>query len=177
MLARSCEERNLTVISSSVCLSHYPHWLWLSFHIYRQAIEFLYNVQHDCPQAKCVASGKQPLMQERTESGILEDYIEHQPIDRFVINTHAFHNAHLLRATLPRSLVAPIPLHHNREAKHHEIAGSLRIMQESKRKATKARSEQKKQALKDNGEMTSGPNKRPRVEYEMGQQGLDQSGI
>ena len=116
-------------------------------------------------------------MQECIESGILEDYIEHQPIDRFVINTHAFHNAHLLRATLPRSLLAPIPLHQNREAKHHEIAGSLQIIQDSKRKATKARSEQKKQAVKDNREMTSGPNKRTRVEYEMEQEGLDQSGI
>ena len=141
-----------------------------------QAIEFLYNVQHDCPHAKCVASGKQPLMQERLESGLLADCIEHQRIDRFVINTHAFHNAHLLRATLPRSLLAPIPLHQNREAKHHEIAGSLRVIQESKRRATKARSEQKKLALNDAGQMTSEPKKRTRVEYEMGQEGLDHSG-
>ncbi len=143
---------------------------------YLQAIEFLYNVQHDCPHAKCAASGKQPVMQERLESGLLEDYIEHQPIDRFVINTHAFHNAHLLRATLPRSLVAPIPLHQNREAKHHEIAASLRVTQESKRKATKVRSEQKKQALIDAGDMSSVPNKRSRVEHELGQEGLDRSG-
>ena len=115
-------------------------------------------------------------MQERTESGQWKAYIKHKPLNRFVINTHAFHNAHLLRSILPRSLVAPILIHQDREAKHHEIAGNLRVTQESKRRATKARSEQKKLALNDAGEMTSGPKKRTRVEYEMRQEGMDHSG-
>ena len=68
----------------------------------------------------------------RSESGLTETVIEHHAVDRFVINTHAFHNAHFLRATLPRSLVAPIPLYQDRQAKHTEIAGKLRISQESK---------------------------------------------
>ena len=97
-----------------------------------QGIDFLYNVQHDCPLAKCTTSGKQPLMQERVESGLIKSYIEHQPTERFVINTHAFHNAHLLCATLPRSLVAPIQLHQDRQAKHVEIVGRLRATQEAK---------------------------------------------
>ncbi|KDR73407.1 hypothetical protein GALMADRAFT_48393, partial [Galerina marginata CBS 339.88] len=73
-----------------------------------QDIEFLYNVQHDCVLAKCTASGKHAVLQERVESGVFDAFIEHNPIDRFVINTHAFHNAHLLRASLDRSLVVPI---------------------------------------------------------------------
>lgn len=68
-------------------------------------------------------------MQERVESGLFKSYIEHRQVERFVINTHAFHNAHLLRATLPRSLVAPLPLHQpdERQAKHKECAEALRI--------------------------------------------------
>ena len=109
-------------------------------------------------------------MQERVESGFAKSYIEHQPIDRFVINTHAFHNAHFLRASLPRSLIAPIPLYENRMAKHHEIAKNLRTTQDGKRTAAKARAVLKKQDGKDVGEKTaSGSNKRTRVEFETGQ--------
>ncbi len=86
-----------------------------------------------------------------------------------MINTHAFHNAPLLRAALPRSLVAPVPLFHNREEKHGEIAGSLRSTQESKRLAAKARVMQKKQEADIEGMSTLGPNKRTRVEFEIGQ--------
>ncbi len=107
-------------------------------------------------------------MQERIESGLSNTYIEHQPIDRFIINTHAFHNAHLLRAILPRSLVAPIPLYENRAEKHHEISRNLQTTQDSKRTAAKARAALRKQDAMDVAETTaSGPsNKRTRVEYE-----------
>lgn len=115
-------------------------------------------------------------MQERVESGLLKTYIEHQQIDRFIINTHAFHNAHLLRASLPRSLWAPIPLYENRLAQHHEIARNLRLTQEGKRTATKAHAALKKQEAIDIGEMTaSGPNKRKRVEFETGQEESNQA--
>ena len=127
-----------------------------------QGIDFLYNVQHDCSLSKCTASGKQPLMQERVESGLIQAYIEHKPIERFVINTNSFHNAHLLRATLPRSLVAPIPLHPNRQSKHFEIAGGLRVTQEAKRKA---RAVQKKNGvINPAGDAGAGPSKRKRLE-------------
>ena len=93
-------------------------------------IHFAYNVQHDCPLAKCTASGKQPVIQERVASGLSKSCIEHQLIDRFVINIHAFHNAHLLRAALPRSLTIPIPIYQseNRKLKHIEIAQSLQAI-------------------------------------------------
>lgn len=121
----------------------------------KKGVDFLYNVQHDCPFAKCTASGKQPLMQERVASGVYQACIEHQPAERFVINTHAFHNAHLLRETLPRALVVPIPLLQDRKIKHIEMAVALRSTQEVKRTAARARAAQKKH-----------DKKRPRLETE-----------
>ncbi|KAJ7869537.1 hypothetical protein B0H14DRAFT_3132299 [Mycena olivaceomarginata] len=96
-----------------------------------QAIMFKFNVQHDCGSAKCEATG---------------------PLDRFFINTHAFHNAHLLRATLPRDLIAPIPLVADRQIKHHELATELR-----EQRATKKR----KRAEEDGGD--EGDDKRRKV--------------
>ncbi|PPQ93847.1 hypothetical protein CVT25_013556 [Psilocybe cyanescens] len=116
-------------------------------------IHFLYNVQHDCPLSKCTASGKQPVMQERVESGLIQACIKHKPIERFVVNTHAFHNAHLLRAALPRSLSSPTPLYLDRPAKHSELAEQLRLVQDAKRKAHAA------QKINGGKEAGSGPNK------------------
>lgn len=124
MLARRHEETMYIVIPSTVRMLCWPV-SDSQIYKYVQNIDFLYNVQHDCPLAKCTASGKEPVMQERVESSLIKNTIEHKPFEHFVINTHAFHNAHLLRATLPRSLVAPILLHRDRQAKHTEIAGSL----------------------------------------------------
>lgn len=137
-----------------------------------QGIDFLYNVQHDCPLSKCTASGKQPLMQERVESGLIQTYIEHKPIERFVINTHAFHNAHLLRANLPRSVVAPIPVHPDRQAKHLEIARGLRVTQEPKRKA---RGQGGNEVINPADSTGPGPNKRKRLETQ--QEDLDETVI
>jgi len=131
-----------------------------------QDIEFLYNVQHDCPLAKCTASGKQSLIQERVESGLFKTYVEHKPIERFVINTHAFHNAHRLRAALERSLVAPILLYplEVRKAKHIEIAHSLRATQKAK---LEARAAQKKKGVMPADKTGSViPKKRTRSEME-----------
>ena len=83
-------------------------------------------------------------MQERVESALFETHIEHQPVERFVINTHAFHNAHLLRKTLPRHLVVPISLLQDRKAKHNELAKSLQAVRTVKQTANKVRAEQKK---------------------------------
>lgn len=106
-------------------------------------------------------------MQEHVESGLTKSYIEHKAIEHFVINTHAFHNAHLLCATLPRSLVAPILLHQDRQAKHIEIAGSLRTTQEAKRTAAQARAVQKKHdSMNITDKIGPGPSKRTRLEME-----------
>jgi hypothetical protein len=76
-------------------------------------------------------------MQERVESDKTENFIVHNALDRFIINSHAFHNAHLLRATLPRDLLAPIPLFDDRRAKHYELATELRETQAAKKSAKK----------------------------------------
>ncbi|KAJ6526381.1 hypothetical protein B0H19DRAFT_904929, partial [Mycena capillaripes] len=89
-------------------------------------VKFKVNVQHDCYRAKCGANGERLRLQERVESDQIENFIVHESLDRFIINSHAFHNAHLLRATLPRHLVAPIPLFEERKEKHKEFAATLR---------------------------------------------------
>ncbi|KAJ6529323.1 hypothetical protein B0H19DRAFT_1214550 [Mycena capillaripes] len=65
-------------------------------------VKFNVNVQHDCYRAKCGANGERLRLQERVESDQIENFIVHESLDRFIINSYAFHNAHLLRATLPR---------------------------------------------------------------------------
>ncbi|KAJ6610327.1 hypothetical protein B0H10DRAFT_1953936 [Mycena sp. CBHHK59/15] len=70
---------------------------------------FKFNVQHDCRSAKCEASGERPRMKERVESDKTEKYIVHNPLDRFIINSHAFHNAHLLHANLKNLEWLPKP--------------------------------------------------------------------
>jgi hypothetical protein len=94
---------------------------------------FKFNAQHSCHTAECEATGERLRMQERVESDNTEKYIEHNPVDRFIINSHAFHNAHLLRAALPRALLAPLPLFEDRRTKHHELAAELREKQETRR--------------------------------------------
>ncbi|KAJ6532204.1 hypothetical protein B0H10DRAFT_1745206, partial [Mycena sp. CBHHK59/15] len=92
---------------------------------------FKFNVQHDCHTAKCDATGERPRMQERVESDNTEKYIVHNPLDRFIINSHSFHNAHLLRATLPRDLLAPVPLFEDRKSKHDELVAELHSKRDS----------------------------------------------
>ncbi|KAJ7902587.1 hypothetical protein B0H14DRAFT_2555126 [Mycena olivaceomarginata] len=104
-----------------------------------QNVQFIFNVQHDCYSAKCVASGSRAKKQERVDSNVNEAFIEHQPLEEHVINTTAFHNTHLLRRCLPRSTWAPVPMFtpENRLAKHNELAEQLRG-KHSSQKAAKA---------------------------------------
>ena len=96
---------------------------------------FHYNVQHNRRQAKCVASGKRAIIQEHVQSEVSEPncFIEHKPLDCFLINTHAFHNAHLIRAALPQNLTIPIAYSEDRVAHHASIATKLREIQCGKR--------------------------------------------
>jgi len=107
-------------------------------------------------------------MQERVESGLSRTYIEHRPVERFIINTHAFHNAHLLRAILPRSLVSPIPLHpfDERQTQHIKCAEAIRVAK-AIREETKAQAAQKRGAT-NQAENPAGsrPNKRVRLDVE-----------
>ncbi|KAJ7280990.1 hypothetical protein C8J57DRAFT_1501189 [Mycena rebaudengoi] len=113
--------------------------------------KFLFNVQHDCNSTKCEATGVRLRMQERVASDKTENYIEQKPLDRFFINTHAFHNAHLLRATLPRDLVAPLLLFPDRQAKHHALATELRDTQTSRKAAAEMKKRKRAEPDGDDG--------------------------
>jgi hypothetical protein len=132
-----------------------------------QNIKFKFNVQHDCHSANCEASGVRLRMQERVESDQIEKYIVHESLDRFIINTHAFHNAHLLRATLPRHLVVPVPLFADRESKHHRLAAELRDTQTKRQAATAA----KKRARVDDDADAEEEEPRPRKKRKGAAQG------
>ncbi|KAJ7820467.1 hypothetical protein B0H14DRAFT_3735670 [Mycena olivaceomarginata] len=120
-------------------------------------VKFEYNAQHDCDHAKCEATGERPRMQERVDSGLVDKFIVHQPIERFVLNTHGFHNAHLLRQVLPRHLIQPIPLFADRKAKHFELAEKLREIKTLKRK----RQQEKREAKKTAAAASNGANPDP----------------
>ncbi|KAJ7202121.1 hypothetical protein GGX14DRAFT_571015 [Mycena pura] len=107
-------------------------------------IKFQYNAQHDCIHARCEATGERARLQERVNSGLVDKFIEHKPIERFILNTHGFHNTHLLRQVLPRHLVAPVPLFTDRKSKHFELAQQLREIKSTKRK----RAQEKREARK-----------------------------
>ncbi|KAJ7040964.1 hypothetical protein C8F04DRAFT_1230647 [Mycena alexandri] len=107
-------------------------------------VKFLINAQHDCNAAGCSASGQRRRMQERVESDLFDTFIVHEPLERFIINTHAFHNAHLLRQVLPRALTAPIALFVDRKEKHYELATTLRETKDARRKHLKEKKALKK---------------------------------
>ena len=118
-------------------------------------ILFNYNVQHDCRFAKCTTSGKQAIIQERVQSEKTEVYIEHQPVNRYLVNTHAFHNAHLIRATLPRDLTVPIPYTNDRQVHHNQMAIKLQASQASKRVAMARKAEEKRNTKKSQATLAS----------------------
>jgi hypothetical protein len=116
------------------------------------------NVQHDCHLAKCTDTGQCKKMQERVESGVMESFIEHKPLDRYIVNLHSLHNPHHLRKALPRHLTKPVPLWKDeiaRKIKHYEFAAKLRADQTTKqdKKAAKAT---EKNMMKDAPNTASG---------------------
>jgi hypothetical protein len=76
----------------------------------------------------------------------MEAYIEHKPVDCFLMNTHTFHNAHLIWAVLPRDLIAPVPFVADHWVHHNEIAQTLHANQESKWAATALKAVERKKA-------------------------------
>jgi len=85
-------------------------------HLSPRQVQFIFSAQHDCRMASLPAiSHFRPQMQERHET--FPHYKTDCPTKTaitFVLNTHALHNAHLLRRVLPRELVAPKPLYEDR---------------------------------------------------------------
>ncbi|KAF7342693.1 hypothetical protein MSAN_02027200 [Mycena sanguinolenta] len=63
----------------------------------------------------------------------------------------AFHNAHLLRATLPRDLLAPVLLFPDRQQKHHELAEQLWGMRATRLANRRAAAGKRKRSEEDDG--------------------------
>ncbi|KAJ6563490.1 hypothetical protein B0H10DRAFT_1929455 [Mycena sp. CBHHK59/15] len=132
------------------------------------SLQFVVNVQHDCRACDCDATGISRQMQERQETEKLIRTIEHKEGSCYVINTHAFHNAALLRKFLPVALTKPRPLFLNRRSRHNELAAQLSAQQQQKRAATKAKvaaTKQKKKAEKEAREK-AGEVARPPAEHD-----------
>jgi len=87
---------------------------------------------------------------------VTEEFIVHQPIPCHIINTHAFHNTHLLHKVLPQSLVAPVALFEDHNLQHKELATELRRSQGARQEQRKTQQEAKKAAAEVNRGMALG---------------------
>ncbi|KAJ7442085.1 hypothetical protein B0H11DRAFT_1749386 [Mycena galericulata] len=115
------------------------------------SVQFSFNVQHDCRACGCDASGVTRQMQEHQESSTIIYSIVHKDDPRFVINTHGFHNAGLLRKYLPVVLTKPRHLFTDRRRRHDQLSAILGVTQKAKRAATQekaAATREKKKAAK-----------------------------
>ncbi|THV03142.1 hypothetical protein K435DRAFT_652024 [Dendrothele bispora CBS 962.96] len=99
-------------------------------------ILFRLSAQHDCRMTGCKPTRARVVRQERKATSRRVMDLTHADDDRFVINTHALHNASRLQNFLPRHLVEPKPLHQDQQAFHEGVAKSYRESQAKKRKAT-----------------------------------------
>ncbi|KAJ7829680.1 hypothetical protein B0H14DRAFT_2593909 [Mycena olivaceomarginata] len=124
------------------------------------SLQFSFNAQHDCRACGYEASGVKRQMQERQESNTLVHSVVHEDDDRFVINTHGFHDAGLLRKYLPIALTTPSALYTDRRERHDEHWKGLGAPQKEKRAATgpkTAATRQKKKAEAERSGVGRGP--------------------
>ncbi|KAJ7144880.1 hypothetical protein C8R43DRAFT_891072, partial [Mycena crocata] len=117
---------------------------------------FCVNVQHDCRACNCNATGISRQMQERQETDRIVRSIVHKDGSCFVINTHGFHNAALLRKFLPVALTKPRPLFLDRATRHRELAVTLASEQQDKRAVTKAKAAATREKNKAEKEAAAG---------------------
>lgn len=148
-------------------MSIYPiswlfHLMWvLSFALYvlnsencfLQDLEFAVNVQHDCITLMCPKSGVETIRQERRNTTIQRQVVQHRKDSIFVLNMHALHNAQRIRAVLPRQLTAPVPLHtpESRKPFFGATAQRLRERQTARREET-ARKRKAAREARENAE-------------------------
>ncbi|KAG8730694.1 hypothetical protein FRC10_002414 [Ceratobasidium sp. 414] len=88
-------------------------------------IDFAINVQHDCLTLHCPNSAVETIRQERRNTTLERQTVEHRADAIFVVNMHALHNARRLRDVFPRSLTESVPLH-STQTRQDFIAGSAR---------------------------------------------------
>ncbi|PSR72987.1 hypothetical protein PHLCEN_2v11153, partial [Hermanssonia centrifuga] len=101
---------------------------------------FVFNAQHDCRHCGCKLTGEIRIIQEREETRRTQKNLEHAPVERYLVNMHALHNAAAMREILPRHLWSPKPYLNNRMEKHAEYATHLRMTGPTKRAAAVAKS-------------------------------------
>ncbi|KAJ7580890.1 hypothetical protein C8J56DRAFT_896239 [Mycena floridula] len=133
---------------------------------HEEQLSVIVATKHDCCTAKCTATGIHPIVQECVQTIASESFIEHWPLQQFIVNTTALHNAHLLRRTLPWQLTKPIAL--PTEAQwlqfHKESAAAFqkaRITKQQERKGATAWKKLEKEKLK-----ADQPEPLPEVEQE-----------
>ncbi|KZT04254.1 uncharacterized protein LAESUDRAFT_737961 [Laetiporus sulphureus 93-53] len=88
-------------------------------------ILFIVDVQHNCFDKKCKASGQCAIRQEHTETMLAQAFIENTDDTHFLLNLHTLHNAVLLRKILPHSLTKLISYLQDRIAEHKKMAAAL----------------------------------------------------
>ncbi|KAJ7488709.1 hypothetical protein B0H11DRAFT_2405755 [Mycena galericulata] len=85
---------------------------------------------------------------ERILTDNTQQCIIHSPEQRYILNMHGLHNAHLIREVLPRALISPVPYLTDRVASHARFAQQLRVSGPAKRAATQAKTRQTKEQNK-----------------------------
>lgn len=97
------------------------------------------NVQHDCRASDRNASGSTPQLQEQQITDRVVHSIVHKDNMRFIINTHALHNAMLLCKFLLHYLTVPRLLFPDQHQQHTNIAVNVAAQQQAKWAVTKAK--------------------------------------
>ncbi|KAI0823764.1 hypothetical protein BC628DRAFT_1324557 [Trametes gibbosa] len=103
------------------------------------SISFVFNAQHHCRASGCTRLEDQHITQERRLTERIRDTLVHEPVDRYLLNTHALHNAALIREILPRKLTSPIAYVADREAHHQERSAAMRVAGPLKRAGAQAK--------------------------------------
>lgn len=117
-----------------------------------QQLQFIFNVQHDCERGKCqTALIDSTITQEHEHITRRIPVLQHSDDVNFVINTHALHNAHLLRQILPRPLVAPAHTHADRTAFHAQLVPQVRATRAKKRDGVATKRAARAAAARDEG--------------------------
>ncbi|KAG8742162.1 hypothetical protein FRC10_001970 [Ceratobasidium sp. 414] len=93
------------------------------------AIDFALNVQHDCLTLRCPNSAIEFIRQERRNTTLERQTVEHREEAVYVINMHALHNARRIREVLPRRLTEPVSLRSEQDRQDF-IAASSRQLRE-----------------------------------------------
>ncbi|THU93011.1 hypothetical protein K435DRAFT_671003 [Dendrothele bispora CBS 962.96] len=118
-----------------------------------EEILFRLSVQHDCRLTGCMLTGSRIVLQEHQKTSQRIAVLSHADDSSYIVNTHALHNATLLRCFLPRSLVEPKSLiPSDRQSFHFEVATKLRAQQDEKRKTTSEKRKATREANKLNKE-------------------------